>query len=124
MYEALSHRSEQDYGDTELILLVGAGRESIGALVERLAGRHAESSDFCLTVEELPMVHSALTVVPLRFTGREGAFLEEPFNIRRGFYWERTLTSWRTSSSARRPRRDTRRQPSTARVLGVKSFRR
>ncbi|MDX2547035.1 hypothetical protein ACOT81_33090 [Streptomyces sp. WI04-05B] len=34
------------------------------------------------------MVHNALTAVPLSFTGREGAFLEEPFNIRLGFYRE------------------------------------
>ncbi|WP_405822260.1 hypothetical protein OG241_38750 [Streptomyces sp. NBC_01390] len=34
------------------------------------------------------MVHSTLTAVPLRFTWREGAFLEEPFNIRLGFYRE------------------------------------
>ncbi|MCX5526601.1 hypothetical protein OG342_27700 [Streptomyces bobili] len=88
MYEALSYLSEQDYGDTELTLLVGAGRETVDALVERLAVRHAESSDFRLTMEELHMVHSALTAVPLNFTGREGAFLEEPFNIRLGFYRE------------------------------------
>jgi hypothetical protein len=42
--EALSHLIEQDYSDTELTQLVGAGRETIGALVERLAGRHTEPS--------------------------------------------------------------------------------
>ncbi|GGW47510.1 hypothetical protein CP966_25155 [Streptomyces galilaeus] len=88
MYEALSYLSQQDYGDTQLTLLVGAGRETVDALVERLAVRHTESSDFRLTMEELHMVHSALTAVPLNFTGREGAFLEEPFNIRLGFYRE------------------------------------
>ncbi|MFI7140534.1 hypothetical protein ACIBQ5_23165 [Streptomyces massasporeus] len=88
MYEALSHLSEQDYGDTELTLLVGAGREAVDALVERLAGRQTESRDFRLTMEELHMVHSALTTAPVLFVERGGVFAEEPFHIRLGFYRE------------------------------------
>ncbi len=88
MYEALSFLAERDYGDTELHLLVGAGREAVDALVERLVGRHTESRDFRLTIEELHMVHSALTAVPTMFLVRGGVFTEEPFNIRLGFYRE------------------------------------
>ncbi|MDK1346474.1 hypothetical protein QNO09_24845 [Streptomyces sp. 378] len=88
MYEALSFLREHDYGDTELILLVGAGREAVDALVERLAGRHTESRDFRLTLEEIHMVHSALTAAPTMFLERGGAFPEEPFHIRLGFYRE------------------------------------
>ncbi|MFJ7019390.1 hypothetical protein ACIQUW_13665 [Streptomyces sp. NPDC101117] len=88
MYEALSHLRGHDYGDTELTLLTGAGREAVDALVERLAGRHTESRDFRLTVEELHMVHSALTAVPTRFVERGGLFAQEPFHIRTGFYRE------------------------------------
>jgi hypothetical protein len=89
MYEALSHLSSGGYyGDTELTLLVGAGREPVEALVARLAGRHTESRDFRLTIEELHMVHSALTAAPTMFLERGGLFAEEPFNIRLGFYRE------------------------------------
>jgi hypothetical protein len=88
MYEALSCLRGRDRGDTELTLLVGAGREAVDALVERLAGRHTESRDFRLTLEELHMVHSALTAAPTMFITREGLFAEEPFHIRLGFYRE------------------------------------
>ncbi|MFE2513818.1 hypothetical protein [Streptomyces mirabilis] len=33
-------------------------------------------------------MHSALTTVPTMFVSREGAFLQEPFHIRLGFYRE------------------------------------
>ncbi|MFE6625118.1 hypothetical protein [Streptomyces sp. NPDC057740] len=88
MYEALSYLSERNQGDTELTLLVGADREAVDALVERLIGRHTESRDFRLTMAELHMVHSALTAAPTMFTGREGLFAQEPFHIRLGFYRE------------------------------------
>ncbi|NEA63821.1 hypothetical protein [Streptomyces sp. SID12488] len=88
MYEALSYLSDRGCGDTELTLLVGTGREAVDALMKRLAGRHTESRDFRFTMGELHMVLSALTAAPTMFTGREGAFLEEPFNIRLGFYRE------------------------------------
>jgi hypothetical protein len=88
IYEALSYLRDRDCGDTELALLVGAGREAVDALVERLVGRHTESRDFRLTMEELHMMHSALTAAPTMFTGRGGVFAEEPFHIRLGFYRE------------------------------------
>ncbi|MFE7277659.1 hypothetical protein [Streptomyces sp. NPDC057623] len=88
MYEALSFLSERDHGDTELTLLVGAGREAVEALVARLAGRHTESRDFRLTPAELHMAHSALTAAPTMFLERGGAFVQEPFHVRLGFYRE------------------------------------
>ncbi|MEU6547141.1 hypothetical protein [Streptomyces sp. NPDC046859] len=88
MYEALSYLADRDYGDTELTLLVGAGREAVDGLVERLIGRRTESCDFRLTIEELHMLHSALTAVPTMFLERGGLFAEEPFHIRLGFYRE------------------------------------
>lgn len=88
MYEALSYLRHRDRGDTELTLLVGAGREAVDALVARLAGRHTESRDFRLTMEELHMVHSALTAAPTMFVERGGVFPQEPFHIRLGFYRE------------------------------------
>ncbi|MCM2513523.1 hypothetical protein NC658_09645 [Streptomyces griseoincarnatus] len=88
MYEALSHVRERELGDTELALLVGADRDTVGRLTDRLAGPHVESADFRFTVGELHMVHSALTSVPTMFLVRGGAFTEEPFHIRTGFYRE------------------------------------
>ncbi|MFJ4536252.1 hypothetical protein ACIP39_09780 [Streptomyces tibetensis] len=88
MYEALSCLRARDRGDTELTLLVGAGREAVDALVERLTGRHTQSRDFRLSMEELHMVHSALTAAPAMFVERGGLFAEEPFHIRTGFYRE------------------------------------
>ena len=88
MYEALSHLRGRDNGDTELTLLVGAGREAVDALLERLAGRHTESRDVRLTLEELHMVHSALTAAPTMFVERGGLFAQEPFHVRLGFYRE------------------------------------
>ncbi|MFI7409354.1 hypothetical protein ACIBU0_11880 [Streptomyces sp. NPDC049627] len=88
MYEALSFLRDPDRGDTELTLLIGAGREAVDALLERLAGRHTESRDFRLTLEELHMVHSALTAAPTMFCERGGLFAQEPFHIRLGFYRE------------------------------------
>ncbi|MFF6953652.1 hypothetical protein ACFZAD_34080 [Streptomyces iakyrus] len=88
MYEALSCLRERDRGDTELTLLVGAGREAVDALLERLAGPHKESRDFRLALEELHVLHSALCATPTLFLERGGLFAEEPFNIRLGFYRE------------------------------------
>ncbi|MFE2815426.1 hypothetical protein [Streptomyces nigra] len=88
MYEALSFLAGLDYGDTQLTLLVGAGREAVDGLVGRLAGRRTESCDVRLTGGELHMVHSALTAAPIRFVERGGLFAQEPFHIRTGFYRE------------------------------------
>ncbi|WP_393078052.1 hypothetical protein [Streptomyces sp. LN704] len=88
IYEALSYLRERDSGDTELTLLVGAGREAVGALLDRLAGPHTESRDVRLSVAELHMMHSALTAVPTMFLVRGGLFAEEPFHTRLGFYRE------------------------------------
>ncbi|MFH9590490.1 hypothetical protein ACH4MW_36690 [Streptomyces luteogriseus] len=88
MYEALSCLRGRDRGDTELTLLVGAGREAVDALLERLAGPHKESRDFRLALEELHVLHSALCATPTLFLERSGLFAEEPFNIRLGFYRE------------------------------------
>ncbi|WP_371669080.1 hypothetical protein OG985_16285 [Streptomyces sp. NBC_00289] len=87
MYEALTYLRERNGGDEELTLLVGASREVVDALVERLAGPHPESFDVRLRWEELHMVHSALTAVPTMFLTR-GVFTEESFHIRLGFYRE------------------------------------
>lgn len=88
MYEALSCLRDRGSSDTELPLLVGADREAVDALVERLIGRHTESRDFRLTLEEIHMVHSALTAAPTMFIERGGLFAQEPFHIRLGFYRE------------------------------------
>lgn len=88
MYEALSYLADLDYGDTQLTLLVGAEREAVDGLVERLIGRRTESCDFRLTSGELHTLHSALTAAPIRFVERGGLFAQEPFHIRTGFYRE------------------------------------
>ncbi|WP_210581645.1 hypothetical protein [Streptomyces sp. GESEQ-4] len=88
MYEALSYLRERGSGDAGLALLVGAGREAVDALLERLAGPHRESRDYRLAAEELHMVYSALTAAPTMFLVRDGVFAEEPFHIRLGFYRE------------------------------------
>ncbi|WP_329364226.1 hypothetical protein [Streptomyces sp. NBC_01483] len=87
MYEALTYLRAPNAGDEELTLLVGAGREAVDAVVERLAGSHTESFDIRLRWEELHMVHSALTTAPTMFLTR-GVFTEEPFHIQLGFYRE------------------------------------
>ncbi|MFJ9743373.1 hypothetical protein [Streptomyces sp. NPDC101166] len=86
MFEALSYL--HGYGDTQLALLVGAGRKDVDALLERLAGPHAQSRDLWLTDRELHMAHSALVAAPTMFLVPGGAFAEEPFHIRLGFYRE------------------------------------
>ncbi|MFJ7148343.1 hypothetical protein ACIQVT_09080 [Streptomyces sp. NPDC100445] len=88
MYEALSHLLERDFTDTELTVLVGAGREAVDGLLERLVGPHTEPRDVRLALGELHMAHSALTAVPTLFLARGGVFAEEPFHIRLGFYRE------------------------------------
>jgi hypothetical protein len=88
MYEALSFLRDRDFDDTVLTLLVGGGREAVDAVLARLSGRHTESRDVRFTTQELHMVHSALTAVPTMFLERGGAFLQEPFHIRLGFYRE------------------------------------
>jgi hypothetical protein len=47
-----------------------------------------ESRDIRFRAEELHVVHSALTTIATMFVSREGAFLQEPFHIRLGFYRE------------------------------------
>ncbi|MER5378363.1 hypothetical protein [Streptomyces sp. NPDC002553] len=86
MFEALSYLS--GYGDAQLALLVGAGREDVDALLERMAGPHTRSRDFRLTVRELHTLHSALVAAPTMFLVNGGVFAEEPFHIRLGFYRE------------------------------------
>ncbi|WP_435215350.1 hypothetical protein [Streptomyces sp. bgisy034] len=88
MYEALSFLRHRDLDDTALNVLVGACRDAVDALLERLVGPHTESRDFRFTTQELHTVHSALTAAPTMFLVREGAFSEEPFHIRLGFYRE------------------------------------
>ncbi|MEV5470265.1 hypothetical protein AB0N37_32365 [Streptomyces griseoincarnatus] len=88
MHEALSCLRERDSGDTALTLLVGAGGAAVDAVLERLAGPHAEARDVRFSVAELHMVHSALTAAPTMFVERGGLFAQEPFHIRTGFYRE------------------------------------
>lgn len=88
MYEALSYLRHRDFDDTALTLLVGARRDAVDALLERLAGPHTESRDFRFATQELHTVHSALTAAPTMFVARDGAFLQEPFHVRLGFYRE------------------------------------
>ncbi|MER6369381.1 hypothetical protein ABT255_13580 [Streptomyces mirabilis] len=84
MREALSHVRHRDVSDLTLRLRLGTGRETVDALIERLSGGHTESHDIRFDTEELHAVHSA----PTMFVSREGAFLQEPFHIRLGFYRE------------------------------------
>ncbi|MFD5010743.1 hypothetical protein [Streptomyces chartreusis] len=88
MYEALSYLRHRDFDDTALTLLVGARRDGGDAVLERLVGPHTESRDFRFATQELHTVHSALTAAPTMFLVRDGAFLQEPFHIRLGFYRE------------------------------------
>ncbi|WP_328510244.1 hypothetical protein OG981_31070 [Streptomyces mirabilis] len=88
MREALSHVRHQDVSDLTLRLRLGTGRETVDALIEHLSGGHTESHDIRFDTEELHAVHSALTTAPTMFVSREGAFLQEPFHIRLGFYRE------------------------------------
>ncbi|SFF43856.1 hypothetical protein [Streptomyces mirabilis] len=88
MREALSHVRHRDVSDLTLRLRLGTDRETVDALIERLAGGHTESRDIRFRAEELHAVHSALTTAPTMFVSREGAFLQEPFHIRLGFYRE------------------------------------
>lgn len=88
MREALIYLRHRDVSDLTLTLQLGIGRETADALVERLSGGHTESRDIRFRAEELHAVHSALTTAPTMFVSREGAFLQEPFHIRLGFYRE------------------------------------
>ncbi|MFF2517915.1 hypothetical protein [Streptomyces sp. NPDC058086] len=88
MREALTYLRHRDDSDLTLTLQLGIGRETVDALIDRLSGGHTESRDIRFRAEELHAVHSALTTAPTMFVSREGAFLQEPFHIRLGFYRE------------------------------------
>jgi hypothetical protein len=90
MHEALIYLRHRDDSDLALTLQLGIGRETVDALIERLSGGYAESRsrDIRFRAEELHAVHSALTTAPTKFLSREGAFTQEPFHIRLGFYRE------------------------------------
>lgn len=88
MREALIYLRQRDASELTLTLLLGTGRETVDALIERLVDGHTETRDIRFRAEELHAVHSALTTAPTMFVSREGAFLQEPFHIRLGFYRE------------------------------------
>ncbi|MCX4455988.1 hypothetical protein OG585_25670 [Streptomyces sp. NBC_01340] len=88
MREALIYLRHRDHSDLTLTLQLGIGRETVDALIERLSGGHTESRDIRFRAEELHAMHSALTTAATMFVSREGAFLQEPFHIRLGFYRE------------------------------------
>ncbi|MFF7311442.1 hypothetical protein [Streptomyces sp. NPDC008137] len=86
--EALSYARRADATDAYLRVLLGAGREVVDGLVQRLRGPHSQPFEVRLRPEELHVVLSALTNAAAHFVSAEGRFSQEPFLIRLGFYRE------------------------------------
>ncbi|GAA2308034.1 hypothetical protein GCM10010234_59760 [Streptomyces hawaiiensis] len=86
--EALNYARRGNAGDAYLRVLLGAGRDVVDGLVQRLRGPHTEPLDVRLRPEELHVVLSALTNAAAHFVSPDGRFPEEPFLIRLGFFRE------------------------------------
>lgn len=84
---ALTFLRGRDLGATALSVRLGTSPEAVDALAERLAGEHRESVDIRLSLDELHVLHSALTATAVAFLER-GLFSEEDFYREMNFYRE------------------------------------
>ncbi|MFE2281464.1 hypothetical protein ACFXAE_30380 [Streptomyces sp. NPDC059454] len=87
MREALSALDGWASTDEALVVQLGADREEVGRLRDRLKGDHRTSREFTLTARELHVIHAALTAVAPMFL-TSGGFSEEGFHNRTGFFRE------------------------------------
>jgi hypothetical protein len=73
--------------DEALVVQLGADREEVGRLYDRLRGDHRTTREFTLTARELHIIHAALTAIAPMFL-TSGGFSEEGFYNRTGFFRE------------------------------------
>lgn len=78
----------RDSGDEVLALWPGAGRAEVEELIGRVRARREASGELRLRLEELHVIHSALTTVATAFLVRGRHVSEEPFHIAVGFFRE------------------------------------
>ncbi|MGW3117509.1 hypothetical protein ACWDBW_10205 [Streptomyces sp. NPDC001107] len=86
-HRALIFLRSRNLGDTALVVQLGAGPDTVDALVERLAGEHESSFELRLSLHELHILHSAMTASAVMFL-EQGMFSEEDFHRELGFYRE------------------------------------
>ncbi|MFI1420013.1 hypothetical protein ACH4VX_18905 [Streptomyces sp. NPDC020731] len=87
MCEALRTLDGWASTDEALVVQLGAGREEVRRLCDRLQGDHRTSREFTLTTRELHVVHAAITATAPMFLSNRG-FSEEGFYNRTGFFRE------------------------------------
>ncbi|AYL38436.1 hypothetical protein ACG2OD_08385 [Streptomyces sp. PDY-4] len=87
MCEALSALEGWASTDETLTVQLGAGREEVRRLYDRLQGDHKTPREFTLTARELHVIHAAITAVAPMFLSNR-AFSEEAFYNRTGFFRE------------------------------------
>lgn len=86
LHEALSYVRRGDATDAYLTVLLGAGREVVDGILERLRGPRPGPFEVRFRPEELHVVLSALTTAAAHFVSREGLFSQEAFVIRLGLF--------------------------------------
>ncbi|GHA84503.1 hypothetical protein ACIQRS_30445 [Streptomyces termitum] len=87
MCEALRTLDGWASTDEALAVQLGADREEVDRLYDRLKGDHTTTREFTLTSRELHVIHAALTAVAPMFR-TNGGFSEEAFYDRIGFFRE------------------------------------
>ncbi|MFE9940098.1 hypothetical protein [Streptomyces hirsutus] len=87
MCEALRTLDGWASTDEALVVQLGADREEVGRLCDRLKGDHRTTREFTLTSRELHVIHAALTAIAPMFLTSRG-FSEEAFYNRTGFFRE------------------------------------
>jgi hypothetical protein len=88
LYEALSYVRRGDVPDAYLTVLLGADRDVVDGILERLRGPRPGPFEVRFRPEELHVVLSALTTTPAHFVSRTGLFSQEAFVVRLGLYRE------------------------------------
>jgi hypothetical protein len=86
-HRALSFLGDRNPGATARGVQLGTDPKAVDSLTERLAEEHKESFELRLTLQELHILHSALTATAVMFLER-GAFSQEEFHQRTTFYQE------------------------------------
>ncbi|NEA63823.1 hypothetical protein [Streptomyces sp. SID12488] len=86
-HRALSFLYDRTPGATARAVQLGTDPKAVASLTERLAGERKQSFELRLPLQELHILHSALTATAVMFLER-GAFSQEEFYRRTTFYRE------------------------------------
>ncbi|MFJ9720936.1 hypothetical protein ACIRPQ_34215 [Streptomyces sp. NPDC101213] len=86
-HQALAFLYDRIPGATARAVQLGTNPKAVDSLTERLAGEHRQSFELRLTLDELHILHSALTATAVMLL-EHGAFSHEKFHRRTAFYRE------------------------------------